>query len=304
MNRLPDFIIAGVGKSGSTSLWNYLKEHPDICGAREKEPLFFTRVRGRRDGGNWNTPTRSGRYDQGLDWYRTLFEHCDRDQCLGEASVSYFYVEDAPELIERHVPDVKLIFILRDPVDRFYSHYWQARKGAKEVPSSFEALVENPDHRYFKLFEWVSSYKVHLERFRDCFPDRQIGILFHEDLVSDPLELLGTCYDFLEVEGGFVPGNLEERFNPASLPRNRWFQKILGWSRGVSFKKVLPDPIRNRLSRLIGYLSELNKREIDYPAINPAIRGRLLERFEEDVDYVEGLTGRTLTSWRRVDTEE
>lgn len=301
METPPDFILAGVGKSGSTSLWHYLKKHPDLCMAREKEPLFFTEVRGRSDGGDWKAPTRSGRYHRGIDWYRGLYGECEVEQLLGEASVSYFYVEDAPALIEKHVPNVKLLFILRDPVDRFYSHYWQARKGAKDVPDSFEKLLNSPENMYYKLFKWVSSYRKHLSRFRSRFSASQMSILFHTDLVSSPVAVLKSCYEFLNIRRDFIPDNLGDQFNPASLPRSHWFQRLLAWARGTAIKQILPARLRRFGSNLVGFLSRLNKSEFDYPSMDPGHRSELIDLFEEDIEYVEELTGRSLDDWKTVE---
>lgn len=302
--RVPDFIIAGAGKSGSTSLWHYLREHPEICMARQKEPLFFTEVTGIRNGGDFRAPTRSGQYQRGKDWYCSLFDHCSERQLTGEASVSYFYVPDVPALIREEVPDVKLLFLLRDPVDRFYSHYWQTLKGNRDVPDDFGQFVENPDHFYFRVFEWGSSYKQHLQRFQGFFPPEQLEILFHDDLVTQPEEVLDQCCRFLGVADEFRPDNLGQKFNPASLPRSDVVQKLLQWVRGSPMKRFLPRRIRETVSAFVSYLSEFNKTEIDYDPMAPHLRRRLLQRFLEDVEYVEKLSGRDLTAWKTVGQPE
>ena len=125
---LPTFIIAGAGKSGTTALWAYLNQHPEICMSRIKEPMFFTNLLGYRQGGSIEAPVYEGRYKSGLEWYEKLFAKCCQKRALGEASTAYMYAKDAAGLIKKTLPEVKLIFLLRNPVDRLYSNYWQERK--------------------------------------------------------------------------------------------------------------------------------------------------------------------------------
>ncbi|RLF35719.1 MAG: sulfotransferase, partial [Thermoplasmata archaeon] len=102
---LPNFVIAGPPKSGTTSLLFYLERHPDVFVINE--PHFFSR-----------------NYEKGIEWYESLFEKHKKEKAVGEKSPSYFFDPKVPLRIKKHIPDVKLIFIFRDPIKRAYSEYW------------------------------------------------------------------------------------------------------------------------------------------------------------------------------------
>ncbi|MFB6347302.1 MAG: sulfotransferase domain-containing protein [bacterium] len=297
MSSLPTFLLAGSGKSGSTSLWHYLKEHPEICMAEQKEPLFFSRVTGQMDGGKL-VPTRSGRYDKGIEWYKSLFDHCSNATALGEAT-AYLYLEDAPELINKHIPNVKFVFLMRDPVDRAYSHYWQAVKGGRKLPDTFEELVRQ-DHPYFQAFRHVSSYAQHLKRYYEVFEEEQIKIIFLQDLKEKPRELLREVQAFVGVDPDFVPESLGKRFNKSAVARSAKFQRLIRRMRHTSLKQFMPNWLRKSLSFLARRISALNKKEIDYGPMDTEIRKSLIDGFMEDIEYLEEKTGRDLTEWKTV----
>ena len=158
---LPTFIIAGAPKCGTTALWNYLNEHPEVCMARIKEPRFFSQMPGELDKKTIGSgPLRSGYFNRGINWYQSLFDSCQQLKARGEASTYYFSAIDSPILIESLIPKVRLIFILRDPVKRLYSHYWQEYKLGLGMPS-FEDMVRD-NHPRFQYYSYVSSYKINL----------------------------------------------------------------------------------------------------------------------------------------------
>src|SRR5688572_14326389 len=113
--RLPDFLIVGAMRSGTTSLHKYLQAHPDVFVASGKEVHFFDR-----------------RYGRGLDWYRSRFAGVTTERVVGEATPAYMYDENAIARIAHDLPDARLIVVLRNPVDRAYSHYWRNRSRGRE----------------------------------------------------------------------------------------------------------------------------------------------------------------------------
>ncbi|MEQ8530676.1 MAG: sulfotransferase domain-containing protein, partial [Imperialibacter sp.] len=124
----PDFIIAGAPKCGTTALYAILNQHPLISMSKVKEPVFFSRTPGvvKSNLAEYG-PNLSGRFDYGMSWYSSLFEK-GPNKIFGEASTLYFINDDSPKLIFDHAPKVKFIFMVRDPVERIYSHYWQDMK--------------------------------------------------------------------------------------------------------------------------------------------------------------------------------
>lgn len=206
---LPDFLIVGVAKGGTTSLCSYLNEHPFVAPAARKEVHFF-----------------DYQYSLGEDWYRAHFPpERERDAfarthgrpfLTGEASPSYISHRWAPERIARMLPDAKLLVALRNPVDRAYSHFQMSRREGKEPIESFEEAVRAEDERLRPEHERVeadplaysgrlgawsyllrSRYAEQLERWLELFPRDQFHFVKSEALASDPAEVLAAVHDFL-----------------------------------------------------------------------------------------------------------
>ena len=293
---LPTFIIPGAGKSGTTALWAYLNEHPKVCMARMKEPMFFTRTRERLSGGEKINPM-PGRYDRGLAWYENLFAHCGNAKVRGEASTAYLRSPDSAGLIKAVVPDIRLIFILRDPVSRLYSSYWQHRKSGWKLPD-FKSMMRS-NHPRFQWFCYASSYKLHLERFLAIFPRNQILVLLHEALKENPLPTIQTAYQFIGVAPDYVPPSLEVQFNESALPKWPWLERVIRRSSRTRIALKLPDGFRSRLSALRRLVSDFNRIPIKYPPMPKELRLELVERFEEDIAFVEQLLDTNLASWRQ-----
>jgi hypothetical protein len=138
---IPDFIIAGAPKCGTTALASFLNEHPGVCMCYIKEPRFFTKMKGDMETTiTGDGPRLSGTFDNGYEWYASLFKNALEGQKTGEASTVYFANADSAKLIYDHNPNMKLILMLRHPVKRLYSHYWQEYKLGFNFPS-FEQMV-------------------------------------------------------------------------------------------------------------------------------------------------------------------
>ncbi|NEO53881.1 MAG: sulfotransferase [Okeania sp. SIO3B5] len=145
---MPNFLMIGAPKAGTTSLYEYLKQHPQVYLSEIKEPHFFS-FEGRTQG--FNDPSRANfirKKVTKIEDYKKLFEEVKDEVAIGEASTSYIYIPEAVERIKKYVPDVKIIAILRNPADRAFSHYLQHRKNGTEVFLDFaDALKEEQDLR-------------------------------------------------------------------------------------------------------------------------------------------------------------
>lgn len=299
--RLPTFVIPGAGKSGTTSLFAWLVEHPEVGGAGIKEPGFFTRERGIKDGGGPDAATQSGRYDLGLDWYRALYDGTEAAAARGEASTLYMPAADTPDLLLEVVPEVTLIFLLRDPVARLHSQYWQESKHGWELPA-FDELVRG-DHPRFRRHARVSRYDEHLERYLARFSREQVHVYLYEDLVADPRALVARAYAAIGVDPAFVPPSIGRRHNAAAAPRFRGLERLLSAPLGRSDVSRLPGWIRRPAGRLRRRLSRLNRRPVEYEPMSAELRRELVQRFEPTIAWVEGHLGRPLPGWRRVGDE-
>jgi len=285
---LPTFIIVGAAKSGTTSVHNYLQHHPEVCMSLFKEPLFFTNTVKSIHTGN------TGTYSKGLEWYKSLFNPCKTAKAIGDVSPIYMEAEDSPRLIKQIVPDVKLIFIFRDPIKRLYSHYWNDRKIGQSY-GNLENLVRER-HPRFKFYLSVSSYDYHLKRYLDVFPEEQISVFLYEELRDNPRQFMQELYRTIGVEPEFVPPNLESKYNVASLPRMAWLQRLIIY---LSTKWVPTHPWLYALRRMPGrLLVGLNSKSIQYPPMEAELHKILLEELSETIDYVEQYLNRPLPAWR------
>ena len=293
----PTFLVIGAAKAGTTALWNHLAAHPEIAMARQKEPRFFTRVEARLEKGGLDAQIpRSGTWEKGWDWYEGLWEE-DAPQ-RGEASTVYFVAPDAPALVAEHLPDARLIAVLRDPVDRMYSHYWQERRAGWTF-GTFREMVE-ADHPRAQYFEATSHYRANLERWLAHVDRERLLVLTKDELDRDPERTLERVYRHLGVDPSFRPGTVGQRFN---RQREARFPALLrGLERlRAALPSQLPGPLQALARRARAGVVRAATTETDYEPLPADLRAALVPRFEADVAYVEALTGRGLEAWRRAD---
>jgi hypothetical protein len=183
---LPSFIIIGTMKGGTSSLHHYLKQHPEICMSSRKEPDFFSKA---------------ANFDKGLDWYRSLF--ASRSKVCGEVSPSYsksHMHRGVPGRLYRTVPAVKLIYILRDPIERMISHYLHSKSRGRQKQLLTEALAAKS---YRNNYVRTSMYRYQISAFLRRFPLERILIATTEDLKENRTETLRAMFQFIGVDPDF-----------------------------------------------------------------------------------------------------
>ncbi len=187
VERLPTFLIVGAARSATTTLWDHLRAHPDVFMPEVKEPSFFVEQYG------W-------RY--GLDWYLSLFDGSEESVARGEASVLYTQAHNhpgVPERIARLVPEIRLVYLVRHPVERLLSQYrYEAR--LKRVRPIDEVLLDPG-------FLSISMYAFQLERFLRHFERDQILWLTTDELGRDPIATVQRTLRFVGVPSAWVPSN-------------------------------------------------------------------------------------------------
>ena len=267
--RLPDFVIIGAMKSGTTSLGAYLDSHPDAACMRE-ELHFFDRE-----------------WERGLDWYTARLAAAGDAAVVGEGSPSYVYSPEAIERMAATIPAAKLVAVLRDPVERAYSHYWHQRREGNE-PLSFEDALDAEPGRLAAgsgrlRFSYVDRgrYAGQLETVCRHFPRDQVHVTLFEDLRDRPADAYAEVCAFLGIGGGFVPPNLGQAFNRYTVSRS-----------GLLFRAMLRAPLK--LARLI---YRVNTRPAEYPPMAPSTRARLADEFAADNAALAEWLGRDLAPW-------
>jgi hypothetical protein len=197
MNLSNHFFVIGAQKAGTTSLFRYLATHPDIFGSLKKETKFFCK------------PTPSPKRPQGYDTY---FAGRTGERWAFEASPHYTQFPKytgVPQRIHAAFPDARLIYVIRHPVERIYSHYIfrLASPSGRENKSFEEALRDNP------VYIDTSSYYRQLAQYLELFPSSRIHVLLAEDLARDPRSVLRQVFEFLDVDASFEPPNLKTMYN-------------------------------------------------------------------------------------------
>ncbi|MGH3085954.1 MAG: sulfotransferase domain-containing protein, partial [Rubrobacteraceae bacterium] len=236
LRQLPDFIIIGTQRGGTTSLYRYLTEHPDVGAAFRKEVHFFDRY-----------------YEKGMDWYLAHFPVRGEFPVVGEASPYYLLHPEAPERARKAVPHARFIVLLRNPVDRAYSQYhMKVKRGVEPLP--FEDAIDKERERLgstddpvslaWRHYSYVerSLYVDQLRRWMNVFPREQFLILKSEDLYEDPQRILHQTQEYLGLRPWSLPGyeayNLKEYadIDPATrrrlvdyfAPHNQQLYALLG----------------------------------------------------------------------------
>lgn len=187
---LPNFLIIGARKAGTTSLYRYLIDTGSVIPAFKKEPFFFNRY-----------------YRKGILWYRHFFPLkrellASAGQITGEASTNYLNGAETPVRVRRHLPDVRLIALLRDPVDRAISHYRHNVMGGIEKRSMAVALDPEGSSIVAESHDYLGGgkYAEHLTRWHENFDAQQILILVSEEFFAEPAAAVGNVLEHLEVE--------------------------------------------------------------------------------------------------------
>jgi hypothetical protein len=292
---LPNFLIIGAQKAGTTSLYYYLKRHPEIFMSTVKEPQFFAsdfvlaNTAGPGDSGATTVASR--------DEYEALFAGSEEATARGEASTIYLYADEAPRRIKETIPDVKLIVLLRNPVERAYSNFLHLVRDGRETVTDFGAALAQEDDRRAK--GWSANwrycdkgfYGAQIERYLEVFDREQIAFFLYEDFDADPQPIVSEIYRFLGVDEEFSQ-DLSLRLNVAGVPKSKGVQRFV--KRGERMKwlidPLVPDWLRRRLLKA-------QTRNLSRPELAPEVRAQLLAAYRRDFERVQELTGLDVSRW-------
>jgi len=285
-----DFLIIGAEKSGTTWLADMLRQHPRIFIPPEKELFYFNdRFFESPELPNFNA-------SQPLSWYLAFFEAAASSQIKGEASPAYLWDEAAPGRIAAFEPDLKLAAVLRDPIERAFSQYLYFIQRGLFTGLTFEqAIDQRPDLLTRGL------YARQLARYLERFPPEQIRIRLFDDLKADSRGFLTNFQAYLGVPE-HLPGNLEAPANVTGVPRfpllNRAIAAIRYPLRKYNPAWLLGILRRTGLASLQERVRLANTRSMQTrPEIRPETRERLRRYFRDDVETLQEITGRDLSSW-------
>ncbi len=301
--RFPDLFIIGAPKSGTTSLYEYLKGHPEVFMSVLKEPCYFARDLAKDDSGNFLV------YERDEALYLNLFANAGDGKRLGEASTRYLYSREAPALIHAAQPGARIVAMLRNPVDMIHSLHSHKLAAATEDLADFEqALAAEPDRHAGRRIPPTSNptlatyrdrarFGEQLPRWFETFGRDSVHVIIFEDMIRQPEEEFRRLLEFLEVDPDFRPETFAAH-NTAHGARSLVIRRLLN-------AKPAQDFVWQLLPRLIGDVrtrglvrrfrhSWFHRRKIEKAPLTPALRRRLEDEFAPDVASLSKMLGRDL----------
>jgi len=296
MNKVPNFLIIGAQKAGTTSLYKYLEQHPDIFMSKPKEPCFFAD---------------DNKYSEGLTYYSKFYVECKNQKMIGESSTPYSFYLNLEKIIKRiynFSPSIKLIYILRNPISRAYSSYWWNVRMQAD-PLSFEEAILQEENRVHNDNEEIIapwSYKRSglyfyiIEKYLKFFPRENLKVILLEDLNFSAVKTCNDIFEFLNLKKFDVTKLEVDKINKAALPTNKFIQKYMN----------KPTLIRNLTSYFLQHLLGTEKKKklhefinkktlksFDYPPMKESTFEYLVKYFENDIKQLENFLNRELTPW-------
>ena len=296
MNILPNFLIAGASKSGTSSLYHYLRQHPDIFLSNiQKEGRYFSQMPGNYQGpGDKNI---DASLNKDLNSYQKLFNDYKNEKAIGDISPDYLYFyEKAIPLIKKTLGEnTKIILILRSPVDRAFSSYMHFKRDRREM-FTFEESLEKEEERKTKNWIWAWQYKnsglyySQVKAYLDNFENTQV-IIF-EDFKTDPQLVLTQICNFLEVSSDFI-FDTSHKYNVSGDPKNKMLYQLESSKNLIRFiKKIVPQKVISKVKKNWTGEKQMVKSEM-----NPETREKLIEFFREDVVKLQDLIHKDLSHW-------
>lgn len=270
---LPNFLVIGARKGGTTSLSRYLRGHPQVFIPPVTEPLFFS--------SNW---------DRGRAWYESLFDEAGQARAVGEKSTEYTAhptFSEVPKRIAKLLPEVRLIYLVRHPIERMLSEYhYYVKRGMLRDHSAEHALLHD-DYLY------LSSYAMQIDQYLEYFPRDQLLIAKSEDLKSDRIQTLTRVYEFLGVDARVLPRHVDREHNTTPegrvrRPADKVLRRIPGYGVAASLAPRSLARLKYRLT---------TKQPPPRPTLSEGARRELEDRLRDDVRRLRRYMGDDFDGW-------
>lgn len=301
--NMPNFLIIGAAKAGTTALYSYINQHPQVFMSSEKEPHFFAFDEGEKvnftgTAGEQEWLNRNAITD--INLYQQQFRGADKAIAIGEASALYLYIPKAAEQIYHYIPKAKLIAILRNPVERAYSGFIFQKRDGLEPNTDFAQALKQEEWRMknnwvpIYYYQDMGFYYQQLQRYFDLFPQEQIKVYLYDDFISNPSQLVQDAFRFLGVDDTFSP-NTSARHNVSGIPKSKALHSFLRAENHpikTILKPLIPKTLRRNVMRNLH-----NKNLEKAPPLAQDIRKQLIEVYREDILKLQELLQKDLTKW-------
>lgn len=303
MNKIPNFLIVGAAKSGSTSLYQYLSQHQEVFMPVNKEPNYFVaeyQQKMTKDCPSYNIDMQRMVFDENA--YYNLFKDAKSNhKAIGEASVTYlFKPEFAVPKIKKELGDPKIIIILRNPIKRAFSHYSYACELGLENLSFGQAIdAENfrLENNWSSTFAYLNQglFYSQVKAYKNAFTN--VHILILDDFIKDKQFELQKIYNFLGIDSKFK-NSFEEKFNVSGIAKNKLLHKFL----------VHDDLVKNKIKPIASlFVSDVKLRKFarklrtmnqgDKLLISEYDNQKLKEIYKDDINALSKLLNLDITKW-------
>ncbi|MEO1295065.1 MAG: sulfotransferase [Cyanobacteria bacterium J06636_16] len=274
---LPNLVIIGAMKCGTTSLHYYLGLHPEISMSQQKELNFFI---GKK------------KWTKGLDWYKSHFQ--EKTKILGEASPNYTSFTQFPGVPQRMhsiIPQAKLIYLVRDPIERMIAHYVHQYSHGSENRNIEEALTESNNNFYLDR----SLYYLQISCFLDYFDSQNVLIMSAESLRQDTLNSLKKIFEFLDIEVGFESQQFRyQRHKSVRKRRKTALGESIANLPAMQNLKKIPQRLRWPIEELVYFPVS---KPIARPDLSESMRHHLKEKLRDDVEKFKRIAKCDFSSW-------
>lgn len=286
---LPNFICPGAQKSATTTLHDILIQHPEIYLPSKKETHFFDIDK---------------KFKKGIDFYlNQYYSDVENEKIVGDITPGYMFFENSLErIVETLGEDIKILFMLRNPIERAYSHYWMSYRRTYEN-KSFEKGIELEKERikkdYFNRshFSYIERgfYAKQIKRFLKVFPKKNMKFIIFNEFINNKSSSIEEILYFLNLDTK-VPLELDKKSNSAFLPR---FKKITSFLKNPPYvvkmiSKIFSDKTKKKI---INIINEKNKQNFKKPKMKTVTRNKLIEIYYEDMKELENITNKDLSFW-------
>lgn len=294
---LPNFLVVGAAKSGTSSIDRYLAQHPDVYMPTKKEAHYFSkasfpdRFAGPGDDG-MNTETIAS-----LERYESLFDDALGQKAIGESSAFYLYYPETAQRIADLNPAMKIVMVLRNPVERAFSAYMYLLRDERET-LSFEAGLAAEEHRRRQNFEpmWLyrelGLYAQQVHRYLDVFAPDQVKVILYDEFARDNGAVMADLFSFLGVRTDF-PIDTSIRYNESGKPKSRALFNFVAKPNLLKemVKPFVPPAVRERLG------NRAKSMMLERVDMDPSIRADLKAYYTQDIRSLQTLLGRDLHRW-------
>ncbi len=290
--KLPTFLIVGVQKAGTTSIYNYLQEHPQVYMSPVKETNFLEK--------DWQTLAKDKQNKNGiitLEDYSRLFAGVKDEIAIGEASPNYlFHYQSSVPRIQKYVPDAQLIIVLRNPIERAYSDYLMHIRDA----IGYRPLAEQIKYAADKSFIIRKGfYYTPIQYYLNSFRTEQVQVFLYDDLIQDSLKFMQSMYRYIGVDDS-LEIDTTKKVQTAKVPKNQVINNLLRRKNPLrtlaanTLKTVMPLSARQQLR---DRLMNLNYQSKQATPLSPEDRQGLINIYREDILKLQDLINRDLSVW-------